>query len=68
MKKIIKNIIEYQNDKNIAITSESNPPLLYKDLKSLVSKISSQLAGNGISNKDRAVIVLPNGPLMASSF
>ena len=68
MKKIIKNIIEDQNDNNIALTSESNPPLLYKDLKLFVNKIASQLAGNGISNKDRAAIVLPNGPFMASSF
>ena len=68
MKKIIKNIIENQNDKNIAITSESNPPLLYKDLKSFINKIAGQLAGNGILNKDRAAIVLPNGPFMASSF
>ena len=68
MKKIIKNIIEDQNDNNVALTSENSPPLLYKDLKSFVNKISSQLAGNGISNKDRAAIVLPNGPFMASSF
>ena len=68
MKKIIKNIIEVQNDNNVALTSENSPPLLYKDLKSFVNKIASQLAGNGISNKDRAAIVLPNGPFMASSF
>ena len=68
MKKIIKNIIEDQNDNSVALTSESSPPLLYKDLKSFVNKIASQLAGNGISNKDRAAIVLPNGPFMASSF
>ena len=68
MKKIIKNIIESQDDNSIALTSESSKPLLYKDLKSLVSKIASQLAGNEISNKDRAAIVLPNGPFMASSF
>ena len=68
MKKIIKNIIEDQNDNNVALTSESRPPLLYKDLKSFVNKIASQLAGNGILNKDRAAIVLPNGPFMASSF
>jgi len=68
MKKIIKNIIEDQNDNNVALTSENSPPLLYKDLKSFVHKIASQLAGNGISNKDRAAIVLPNGPFMASSF
>ena len=48
MKKIIKNIIEDQNDNNIALTSQNSPPLLYKDLKSLVSKISGQLANNGI--------------------
>ena len=68
MKKIIKNIIEDQNDNNVALTSENSPPLLYKDLNSFVNKIASQLAGNGISNKDRAAIVLPNGPFMASSF
>ena len=68
MKKIIKNIIEGQEDNNIALTSESSKPLLYKDLKSLVSKIASQLAGNGISNKDRAAIVLPNGPLWLLVF
>ena len=68
MKKIIKNIIEDQDDNNIALTSQNNPPLLYKDLKSLISKIAGQLAGNGILNKDRAAIVLPNGPFMASSF
>ena len=68
MKKIIKNIIENQNDKNIAITSESNPPLLYEDLKLFINKIAGQLANNGILNKDRAAIVLPNGPFMASSF
>ena len=68
MKKIIKNIIEDQNDNNVALTSENSPPLLYKDLKSFVNKIASQLAGDGISNKDRAAIVLPNGPFMASSF
>ena len=68
MKKIIKNIIEDQDDNNIALTSQNNPPLLYKDLKLLVSKIAGQLARNEISNKDRAAIVLPNGPFMASSF
>ena len=57
MKKIIKNIIEDQDDNNIALTSESSKPLLYKDLKSLVSKIASQLAGNGISNKEQLVSI-----------
>ena len=39
-----------------------------KNLKLLINKISSQLAANDISNKDRAAIVLPNGPHMATSF
>ena len=68
MKKIVKNIIEHQNNNNIAITSTSHPPLYYNELKLLINNISSQLAANDISNKDRAAIVLPNGPYMATSF
>ena len=68
MKKIVKNIIEHQNNNNIAITSTSHPPLYYNELKLLINNISSQLAANDISNKDRAAIVLPNGPHMATSF
>tara|TARA_B100001250_G_scaffold357159_1_gene332720 strand:+ start:6016 stop:7524 length:1509 start_codon:yes stop_codon:yes gene_type:complete len=67
-KQIFKNIYEDQNDNNIALTSESNSKLSYGNLKSFTDKISRQLAGNGISNRDRAAIVLPNGPFMASSF
>ncbi len=68
MKKIVRNIIDEQNDENIAITSKDNPPLYYKDLKKLISNISGQLSENKITNKDRAAIVLPNGPYMATSF
>lgn len=67
-KEIVKNIFSDQTDTNIALTSENNPPLLYKDLKTLTNRISRQLSGNHISNKDRAAIILPNGPHMASSF
>ena len=66
--RIVRNIFKNVNDENIAITSEDKSKLIYKDLKSFINKISKQLAGNGISNKDRAAIVLPNGPYMASSF
>ena len=66
--RIIRNIIESQNDNRIAITSESSSPLKFVDLKSLIERISKQLSGNGINNKDRAAIVLPNGPYMATSF
>ena len=67
-KEIVKNIFSDQKDTNIALTSENNSPLLFKDLKDLANKISRQLSGNQISNKDRAAIILPNGPYMASSF
>jgi acyl-CoA synthetase (AMP-forming)/AMP-acid ligase II len=67
-KEIVKNIFAYQEDNNIALTSETNPPLLYKDLKALTNRISRQLSGNNISNKERVAIILPNGPYMASSF
>ncbi len=66
--RIVRNIIESQNDNRIAITSESSYPLKFVDLKSLIERISKQLSGNGINNKDRAAIVLPNGPYMATSF
>ena len=66
--RIVRNIIESQNDNRIAITSESSSPLKFLDLKSLIERISKQLSGNGINNKDRAAIVLPNGPYMATSF
>ena len=67
-KRIVRNIFENVNDENIALTSEISSKLSYKDLKLFIDKISKQLAGNGLSNKDRAAIVLPNGPYMASSF
>ncbi len=67
-KQIVKKIYEDQNNNNVALTSENNSKLSYGNLKSFTDSISRQLAGNGISNKDRAAIVLPNGPFMASSF
>ena len=67
-KRIVRNIFENVKDENIALTSEISTKLSYKDLKLFIDKISKQLAGNGLSNKDRAAIVLPNGPYMASSF
>ena len=66
--KTIKNIIDKQKDENVVLTSEKFHPLKYGDLKNLVNKIARQLSFQGISNKDRAAIVLPNGPHMATSF
>ena len=42
MEKIVKNIIEEQNDENIAITSVESPSLSYRDLKMLIKNISRQ--------------------------
>ncbi len=65
---IVLKMFQNHNDDNVALTSETNSKLLYGELKLFVNKISRQLAGNGITNKDRAAIILPNGPYMASSF
>ena len=67
-KKIVKNIFENTDDDKIAITSENKSQISYKNLKIFIDNISKQLSGNGITNKDRAAIVLPNGPTMATSF
>ena len=68
MEKTIRNMIYQQNDDLIFLTSEKNEKLSYGEFKIFNEKISRQLAATNIINSDRAAIVLPNGPLMASSF
>ncbi len=68
MEKTIRNMINQQNDDLIFLTSEKNERLSYGEFKIFNEKISRQLAATNIINSDRAAIVLPNGPLMASSF
>ncbi len=68
MEKTIRNMINQQNDDLIFLTSEKNEKLSYGEFKIFNEKISRQLAAINIINSDRAAIVLPNGPLMASSF
>ena len=68
MEKTIRNIINQQNDDLIFLTSEKNEKLSYGEFKIFNEKISRQLAATNVTNSDRAAIVLPNGPLMASSF
>ena len=68
MEKTIRNMINQQNDDLIFLTSEKNEQLSYGEFKIFNEKISRQLAATNIINSDRAAIVLPNGPLMASSF
>ena len=68
MEKTIRNMINQQNDDLIFLTSEKNEKLSYGEFKIFNEKISRQLAATNIISSDRAAIVLPNGPLMASSF
>ena len=68
MEKTIRNMINQQNDDLIFLTSEKNEKLSYGEFKIFNEKISRQLSAKNIINSDRAAIVLPNGPLMASSF
>ena len=68
MEKTIRNMIDQQNDDLIFLTSEKNEKLSYGEFKIFNEKISRQLAATNVKNSDRAAIVLPNGPLMASSF
>ena len=68
MEKTIRNMINQQNDDLIFLTSEKNEKISYGEFKIFNEKISRQLAATNIINSDRAAIVLPNGPLMASSF
>ena len=68
MEKTIRNMINQQNDDLIFLTSEKNEKLSYGEFKIFNEKIARQLAAKNIINSDRAAIVLPNGPLMASSF
>ena len=67
-KKIVKNIFENTDKDKVAISSENNSKISFRDLKTFIEDISKQLSGAGLTNKDRAAIVLPNGPAMATSF
>ena len=64
----IRNLINNNKDENIAITSENNNVIKYSDLKKHIFDISGQLASQGITPSNRAAIVLPNGPEMATAF
>ena len=68
MIKTIRSLINENKDNNIAITSNDKQEIKFSDLKQHIFNISSQLSANGILNKDRAAIVLPNGPEMATAF
>ena len=50
------------------LPQKNNEKITFEALKKHIYDISGQLAANGISNNHRAVIVLPNGPEMATAF
>ena len=68
MTQTIRSLINNNDNEDIAITSSDGNKIKYSDLKKHVFNISGQLSNKGILNSDRAVIVLPNGPEMATSF
>ena len=53
-KRIFKNIFENTKDDKIAISSENNSKISFRDLKTFIEDISKQLSGTGLTNKDRA--------------
>ena len=68
MKQTIRNLINNNDDESIAISSSDGSKIKYSDLKKHVFDISGQLCKKGFLNSDRAAIVLPNGPEMATTF
>ena len=68
MKQTIRNLINNNDDESIAISSSDGSKIKYSDLKKHVFDISGQLCEKGFLNSDRAAIVLPNGPEMATTF
>ncbi len=68
MQKIIRNLINKQNNDDIMITTEDNKILTYGEFKNFNEKLSRELSAQNINNADRAAIVLPNGPYMATAF
>ena len=68
MTKTIRNFINKNQDSEIAITSDNDQKITFKALKKHIYDISGQLSSHGIRKNNRAVIVLPNGPEMATAF
>lgn len=56
------------DDDAAAILAPGRSHLVYRDLKSLVGRIGSQLRAAGISCDDRVVLIAPNGPEAATAF
>ncbi|HIH99525.1 MAG TPA: AMP-binding protein [Nitrosopumilus sp.] len=66
--KTVRNLINDNKDNDVAITSDHAQTIVYSDLKEHIHNISGQLSFKGLTNTDRAAIILPNGPEMATAF
>ena len=64
----ISEILEVGASDSIALTAPKRLPLSYSGLRIHCKKIGRQLASQGLINKSRVAIVMPNGPEMATAF
>lgn len=67
MQGIVETLAQHPVDR-VAVSAPNRPDLTYKQLVEQIRRIGGDLHGLGISENDRIAIVLPNGPVMASSF
>ena len=66
--KTIPEIVNFFNDEQVFITTESQPALTYADLKRQVDWTKDFFNKNHIQKTDTIAIVCENGPVMAASF
>ena len=66
--KTIPEILNFFNDEQVFITTESQPALTYADLKRQVDYTKDFFNKNHIQKTDTIAIVCENGPVMATSF
>ena len=64
----ILSLYEQANPEATAIAQIDGPPLTYSNLVSCANDCGASFANLGIQSDDRVAIVMPNGPLMASTF
>ena len=66
--KTIPEIVNFFNDEQVFITTESQSPFTYADLKRQVDWTKDFFRKNDIQKTDTIAIVCVNGPVMATSF
>ena len=64
----VRHLLENGAADAVAVGAPGRPGLTYRGLRELVDRTGAALAGLGVGAGDRAAIVLPNGPAMASCF